>query len=78
MKARKFSKKHKSSWRKHIDDADVDSFFEDKRLTERLGFVVVTISVLICKMNVSLNHIIRYILLTENRLNSEMTLNYSQ
>lgn len=45
MKAKKVSKKHKSSWRKHIDDTDVDSFFEDKRLVERLGFVVETICI---------------------------------
>lgn len=39
MKKRKVSKKLKSSWRKNIDDTDVDEFFEGKRLDERLGWV---------------------------------------
>ncbi len=37
MKRKRVSKKLKSSWRKNIDDTDVDKFLEDKRLTERLG-----------------------------------------
>lgn len=34
---KKVSKRHKSSWRKHVNITDVDEFLEDKRLEERLG-----------------------------------------
>lgn len=37
IKKHKVSKKTKKSWRKHIDIKDVEQFFEDKRLEERLG-----------------------------------------
>lgn len=39
MKVKKVSKRHKNSWRKFIDDSDVDGYFENKRLEERLGLV---------------------------------------
>jgi len=38
-KKKRVSKKNKKSWRKHTDTKDVDSFLEDKRLEERLGYV---------------------------------------
>lgn len=55
MKARKVSKKRKSSWRKHIDETDVDSFFEDKRLEERLGFVAEAIYVFRKRLSLNRN-----------------------
>lgn len=36
-KKKRVSKKHKSSWRKHVNITDVEEFLEDKRLEERLG-----------------------------------------
>lgn len=38
-KKKRVSKKNKKSWRKHTDTKDVDSFLDDKRLEERLGYV---------------------------------------
>ncbi|XP_020706530.2 ribosome biogenesis protein NOP53 [Athalia rosae] len=37
IKKRKVSKKTKKSWRKHVDNKDVDQFLDNKRLEERLG-----------------------------------------
>jgi nucleolar protein 53 len=38
-KKKRVSKKNKKSWRKHTDTKDVDSFLDEKRLEERLGYV---------------------------------------
>ena len=38
-KKKRVSKKNKKAWRKHTDTKDVDSFLDDKRLEERLGYV---------------------------------------
>lgn len=38
VKKKRVSKKTKKSWRKNIDVKDVDDFFEDLRLEERLGY----------------------------------------
>jgi hypothetical protein len=40
VKKKRVSKKNKKSWRKHTDTEDVDSFLDDKRLEERLGYVM--------------------------------------
>jgi hypothetical protein len=39
-KKKRVSKKSKKSWRKHTDTEDVDSFLDEKRLEERLGYVI--------------------------------------
>lgn len=36
---KRVSKKNKKSWRKYTDIKDVDSFLDEKRLEERLGYV---------------------------------------
>nr|CAI5818988.1 unnamed protein product [Callosobruchus analis] len=43
-KKKKVSKKLKTSWRKHVNINDVEDFLEDKRLEERLGPSLSTIS----------------------------------
>ncbi|KAJ8956766.1 hypothetical protein NQ314_006640 [Rhamnusium bicolor] len=43
-KKKRVSKKLKESWRKHVNIADVEDFLEDKRLEERLGPPLATIS----------------------------------
>lgn len=40
MKMKKVSKKRKSSWRKHIDVSDIDSYLEDERLIQRCGYAL--------------------------------------
>lgn len=37
-KVKRVSKKNKSSWRKHVNIDDVESFLEEKRLEERIGW----------------------------------------
>ncbi|XP_055384814.1 ribosome biogenesis protein NOP53 [Condylostylus longicornis] len=37
LKKKKFSKKNKSAWRKHINVSDVDEFLEEQRQAERIG-----------------------------------------
>ena len=37
-KVKRVSKKNKSSWRKHVNVDDVESFLEEKRLEERIGW----------------------------------------
>jgi len=39
-KKKRVSKKNKKSWRKHTDTKDVDSFLDEIRLEERLGYVM--------------------------------------
>ncbi|KAF5301828.1 hypothetical protein FQA39_LY10613 [Lamprigera yunnana] len=41
QKKKRVSKKSKLSWRKHVDISDVENFFEEKRLEERLGKPIV-------------------------------------
>jgi nucleolar protein 53 len=35
---KRVSKKNKKSWRKHTDIKDVESFLDEKRFEERLGY----------------------------------------
>jgi nucleolar protein 53 len=37
---KRVSKKNKKSWRKHTDIKDVESFLDEQRLEERLGYVI--------------------------------------
>lgn len=42
-KKKRVSKKTKQSWRKHVNIKDVESFLDEKRDDERIGFVYLLI-----------------------------------
>jgi nucleolar protein 53 len=44
IKKKRVSKKNKISWRKHVNISDVEEFLEDKRLEERLGPPLATLT----------------------------------